>query len=96
MNPEDELTEYYERELTALRADLAADLRIKRLEKAIKKIYTTQMYEDRKKESGVSVEMVSAILDAAALAGLRNPDQGGRQPLKPGLLRCLTGKDGTA
>ena len=45
--------------------------RAEELSGAIKRIYTTQMYEDRKKESGVSVEMVSAILDAATLAGCR-------------------------
>jgi hypothetical protein len=56
----------------ALRADLAAANAAKEeLSEAIKRIYTTQMYEDRKKESGVSVKMVSAILNAAALAGCR-------------------------
>ena len=47
------------------------EARIRELEEAIRRIYATQMYEGRKKESGVSVEMVSAILDAAALAGCR-------------------------
>jgi len=59
-------------ENAALRADLTAALaQLAELSEAIKCIYTTQMYEDRKKESGVSVEMVSAILNAATLAGCR-------------------------
>ena len=63
-----QLTEYVEKGV-AFRDGLQA--KVFGLEQAIKKIYTTQMYEDRKKESGVSVEMVSAILEAAEKAGCR-------------------------
>ncbi len=45
--------------------------RVTILEEAIKKIYTTQIYEDRKKELGVSEEMVGAIIEAAEKAGCR-------------------------
>jgi hypothetical protein len=46
--------------------------RAEELSEAIKRIYTTQMYENKKRESGVSVEMVSAILEAAEIAGCRS------------------------
>lgn len=49
----------------------AFEKEVERMKGAIRRIYTTQMYEDKIKESGVSVEMVSAILDAASIAGVR-------------------------
>lgn len=61
--------EKYVTEGIAFRDDL--QVRCATLEQAIKKIYTTQMYEDRTKELGVGVEMVGAILEAAEKAGCR-------------------------
>lgn len=46
------------------------ETRTERLEAAIARIYRAQVYEGGRKEAGVSVDLIAAISDAAAEAGV--------------------------
>lgn len=67
----------------------------KRLREAVRRIYTTQVYEHKKRIFGISVELVSSILDAATLAGCRIYNTSPMSDAAKSAIEHGEGSDGT-